>query len=199
MTLFYSAGPAIVSEMRELGFRVFVDLKLHDIPHQVAGATTSLVRLGADMLTVHAGGGRAMLEAATTAAAEEAASLGVKPPAIVAVTVLTSLDDAALAEVGCERSAGAQVAALATLAAEAGCDGVVCSPREVAATRAALGASGLIVTPGVRPAWASADDQARTDTPVAALAAGASYLVIGRPITAADDPVAAARRIIEEG
>jgi len=197
MTLFYAEGPAIVRELRALGFRVFVDLKLHDIPHQVRGACRTLVRMGADMFTVHASGGRAMLEAAVQETAQVAAKFGLAKPAVVAVTVLTSLDDAALAELGLYGGAQEHALELGRLAKESGCDGVVCSPEEAAAMRQLLGDEALVVTPGVRPAWAEAGDQARIATPEAAVAAGASHLVIGRPITAAPDPAAAARRILE--
>ncbi|MDO9556852.1 MAG: orotidine-5'-phosphate decarboxylase [Coriobacteriia bacterium] len=197
MTLFYAAGPGIVRELRALGFKVFVDLKLHDIPHQVEGACRMLVRQGADLFTVHAAGGRAMLEAAVSATAKAAEKFRVPCPQIVAVTVLTSLDDAALAEIGCERTSAEQVRALAMLAAETGVDGVVCSPQEAAEMRALLGPDALVVTPGVRPVWAEAGDQARVATPAEALEAGASHLVIGRPITGAKNPAAAVKRIIE--
>ncbi len=191
MTLFYREGPAVVAAMRDLGFEVFVDLKLHDIPHQVEGAARSLGALGAGMLTVHASGGAAMIEAAVRGAREGAAAAGVHPPAVIAVTVLTSMDADALASVGVTDTPADQAAGLAALAKTAGADGVVCSPQEAADLRALLGPTALIVTPGVRPAGADAGDQARIATPAAALAAGASHLVIGRPITDAPDPVAA--------
>ncbi len=197
MTLFYAEGPQIVRDLRALGFKVFVDLKLNDIPHQVRGACRILVRNGADMITVHASGGRAMLEAAAEEVAAAAAKFRVPKPALVAVTVLTSLDDDALAELGCVRTAAEQVAALAAIARDAGCDGVVCSPEEAAAMRALLGEEAYVVTPGVRPAWADAADQARVATPAEAIEAGASHLVIGRPITSAANPVDAVRRIVE--
>lgn len=197
MTLYYAEGPQIVRELRALGFKVFVDLKLHDIPHQVRGACRTLVRVGADMFTVHASGGRAMLEAAAQETAAVASKFKVAKPAVVAVTVLTSLDDAALAEVGVERTAAGQVSALGALARDAGCDGVVCSPAEAADMRALFGPDGLVVTPGVRPEWAEAGDQARVATPAEALAAGASHLVIGRPITGATTPADAVTRIVE--
>lgn len=198
MTLFYATGPSIVSQLRELGFDVFVDLKLHDIPHQVSGAVRSLAGLGASMLTVHGAGGRAMLEAAARAAMEAEAD-GIPRAKLIAITVLTSMDAASLAEVGIARPLPLQAASLAYAAREAGIDGVVCSPKEAEEMRELLGPAALVVTPGVRPAWASANDQARVATPADALALGASHLVIGRPITAADDPVAAFERIVEEG
>ncbi len=197
MTLFYAEGPSIVRELRAMGFKVFVDLKLNDIPHQVEGACKTLVRLGADMFTVHASGGRAMLEAAVSATSSAAEKFRVPRPMVVAVTVLTSLDDAALAEIGFERTSAEHVSALASLASEAGVDGVVCSPQEAAQMRALLGEDALVVTPGVRPSWAEAGDQARVSTPAEALEAGASHLVIGRPITGADDPASAVKRIME--
>lgn len=157
-----------------------------------------LTRAGADMLTVHASGGRAMLEAAVRSTAGAAAKFGTAPPKVVAVTVLTSLDDAAVASLGVERSAQEQALLLAGIAREAGCDGAVCAPSEAAAVRGLLGPQAYVVTPGVRPAGESADDQARSATPSAAIAAGASHLVIGRPITRAADPASAARAIREE-
>ena len=198
MTLFYAEGPQIVRELRALGFKVFVDLKLHDIPHQVEGACRMLTRAGADMLTVHASGGRAMLEAAMRSTAAAAQKFGTKPPSVIAVTVLTSLDDAALAEMGIERAAAEHTVTLAGLARDAGCNGIVCSPNEAEAIRALLGPDALVVTPGVRPAGEAVGDQARTATPGEAIAAGASHLVIGRPITGASDPAAAARAIRKE-
>lgn len=198
LTLFCAEGPSILRELRSLGFKVFMDVKLHDIPHQVDGACRVLTRVGADMLTVHAAGGRAMLEAAVAATAQAAEKFRTPRPKVLAVTVLTSLDDAALAEVGCVRSAAAQAQDLARLARDAGCDGVVCSPREAEAMRAILGGDALVVTPGVRAAGGEAGDQARVATPAEALAAGASHLVIGRPITGAVDPAAALAAIVEE-
>jgi orotidine-5'-phosphate decarboxylase len=196
MTLYYAQGPALVQELRNLGFQVFVDLKLHDIPFQVQGAAASAVRAGASMLTVHAAGGLAMMQAAR-AGVDSAAEPGQRP-AVLAVTVLTSLDEVALAQVGVTRPLPDQVQSLAMLAKQAGLDGVVASPQEAQTLRTALGAEALIVTPGVRPAGASVGDQARVATPEAALKAGASYLVIGRPITQAPDPVAAFDAIVEE-
>lgn len=198
MTLYYAEGPQIVRELRAMGFKVFVDLKLHDIPHQVEGACRTLTRAGADMFTVHASGGRAMLEAAASATAAAAEKFRIPRPQVIAVTVLTSLDDAALAEVGVSATAAEQVATLAAVAREAGCDGVVCSPNEAAAMRALLGPDALVVTPGIRPAGEEAGDQARTATPAAALEAGASHLVIGRPVTDAAEPAEAVKSILKE-
>lgn len=198
MTLFYAEGPAIVRELRSLGFKVFVDLKLHDIPHQVQGACRTLTRAGANMITVHAAGGRAMLEAAMEATAAAAEKFKAPKPLVVAVTVLTSLDAAALSETGVSVTPAEQVEALAQLASDAGCDGVVCSPQEAAAVRAALGPDAIIVTPGVRMAGDDAGDQARTAAPAEALAAGATHLVVGRPITGAAEPAQAAKAMVKE-
>lgn len=198
MTLYYAEGPSIIRDLRSLGFKVFVDLKLHDIPHQVEGACRTLTRAGADMLTVHASGGRAMLEAAVKATHAAADKFKARRPVVVAVTVLTSLDADALVELGVARAPLEQVEALALLARDAGCDGVVCSPLEAESVRQALGSDALVVTPGIRSASDAADDQARTATPSAALAAGASHIVVGRPITAADSPTDAARVMLKE-
>lgn len=198
MTLFYRSGPSIVTELRDFGLDVFLDLKLHDIPHQVRGAAESVARLGARMLTVHASGGESMMRAAVEGAAAGAASAGIEPPAIIAVTVLTSMDQQVLRSVGVEHSASEQVHTLARLATAAGCSGVVCSPHEAGEMRELLGHEALIVTPGVRPVWAGSGDQARIATPSAALSSGASHLVVGRPITGAADPAQAATRILAE-
>jgi orotidine-5'-phosphate decarboxylase len=198
MTLFYAEGPPVVLALREAGFDVFLDLKLHDIPHQVAGAARAIASLGVRMITVHASGGADMMEAAVEGAREGAEAAGIAPPAILAVTVLTSMDADALASVGVADSPADQVAGLAALARTARAAGVVCSPAEAGAMRALLGPTALVVTPGVRPLWAEAGDQARIDTPAAALRAGASHLVIGRPITGQDDPAAAFDRIVDD-
>lgn len=190
LELFAAQGPEAV---RRLAARapVFLDLKLHDIPNTVAGAVRALAPLRPAMLTLHAAGGAAMLAAAREAA--EAAG-GVRP-ILLAVTVLTSLDEAALAATGVAGGAAAQVVRLGRLAMAAGADGLVCSPREVAPLRQALGAAPLLVVPGIRPAGAAAGDQARTATPAEAVADGADWIVVGRPITGAADPVAAAAAI----
>lgn len=178
--------------------RLFLDLKFHDIPNTVAGAVRAATALGPALLNVHASGGRAMMRAAADAAGEAALRHGVARPTLLAVTVLTSLDDGDLEEVGQHGPADRQVERLARLAAASGLDGVVCSPREIAMLRRALGPEFRIVVPGIRPAWADSGDQKRTTTPAEALSAGADVLVVGRPITGADDPVAAARRIVED-
>jgi orotidine-5'-phosphate decarboxylase len=192
LELYLAAGDSVVSELKRRGHHVFLDLKLHDIPNTAASAVRSLARLEPDLLTVHAAGGRAML----TAASEAARSLP-HPPRLLAVTVLTSMDAAALAETGVSASPVEQVLRLARLAAECGLDGMVCSPAEAAALHSAL-PKALLVTPGIRPAGADAGDQKRIATPQFALAAGASKLVIGRPITAAADPKAAAQAILSD-
>ncbi len=189
LEFFLSNGPAGVRNVTERP--VFLDLKLHDIPNTVAAAVHAVLPLSPAMLTLHAGGGAAMIEAARSAA--EAAGAG--RPLLLAVTVLTSLDAAGLNAVGVDSDPAHQVLRLARLALAAGADGLVCSPREVAPLRDALGQTPVLVVPGIRPQGAPADDQARTMTPRAAVAAGADWIVVGRPITKAADPAAAAAAI----
>ena len=198
MTLYYSEGPEIVGRLIDMGFKVFVDLKLHDIPHQVEGAARAVARTGASMFTVHASGGSDMMAAAVEGARSGAKGGEISAPDVLAVTVLTSMDDAALSSVGVFRDTAGQVDALGSLAKRAGVQGVVCSPLEAATMREMFGIEALVVTPGVRPVWAAKDDQARVATPAQAVASGASHVVIGRPITEADSPVSAVERIIEE-
>ena len=198
MELFYSVGEEAVTWLTSRGKSVFLDLKLYDIPNTVGEATAAVARLGATFLTVHASGGRRMLEAAVRRAKETAEAAGVSRTKILAVTVLTSFDEAGWQETGGQVPIAGEVLRLARLAKEAGADGVVASPEEAEMLRNELGDDFEIVTPGVRPAFASADDQRRTKIPADALAAGASRLVIGRPITRAADPAAAAKLILEE-
>jgi len=195
--LFTAAGPAVVHELTSRGDRVFLDLKFHDIPNTVAGGVQSAVATGAWMVNVHASGGSAMMQAAAEAATTAAAALGRPRPLVIGVTVLTSMTDAALAEVGVARPVLEQVVHLARLAKQSGLDGVVASPQETAAIRAACGPDFQIVTPGIRPAdQQGKDDQARTLTPAEAMKVGSTYLVIGRPITGAPDPREAAKQIL---
>jgi orotidine-5'-phosphate decarboxylase len=198
--LFTLEGPALVRQLVEAGHRVFLDLKFHDIPNTVAQAVDAAVQTGAWMINVHASGGTAMMRAAADAGRETAARLGRPQPLIIGVTVLTSIDQATLREVGVDRTVLDQALALATLAQRAGLDGVVASPQETAAIRRECGPRFAIVTPGIRgvAATVSRDDQARTMEPAEAIRAGASYLVVGRPIIAAPNPREAAELIASE-
>jgi orotidine-5'-phosphate decarboxylase len=198
--LFTAAGPDIVRRLTERGHRVFLDLKYHDIPNTVANAAAEAAKLGAWMIDVHASGGVAMIKAAREAAHASAERAGVAAPLVIAITVLTSFDQETLESVGVTRPIVEQVDALAWLAQEAGADGVVASPQEVGRLRAARGEDFVLVTPGIRPAGSARprDDQARTLTAAEAIAAGASYIVVGRPIIAAPDPRAAAEAIAAE-
>jgi len=195
--LFTSAGPDIVHWIRERGALVFLDLKFHDIPNTVAKAVASAVRLDVQMLTIHASGGLEMMRAAEAAAQQKANQAGRNAPLVLGVTVLTSSDSSTLAEIGCETKVGAQVERLANLAVQAGLRGLVCSPLEIADLRQNLPAHIQLVTPGIRTGAEKADDQKRTLTPREAIAAGASWLVIGRPIYAAKNPREAAEKILE--
>ena len=198
MTLFYAEGPSIVHEMREHGLRVFLDLKLHDIPFQVHGAAKSASLTGADILSIHGLGSSAMIEQARAGVEEAAQARGGDRTRLVAISVLTSMDQAALEEIGVGLSVKEEVARLARMSVGAGSDGIVCSPQEASEMRGLLGPEALIVTPGVRPAGSAVGDQKRIATPATAIASGASKLVIGRPITQADDPVAAYESIVGE-
>lgn len=190
--LFTRSGPALVETLQEKGFEVFLDLKFHDIPNTVAKACKAAADLGVWMVNVHAMGGRKMMEAA-----REAVASAPHQPRLIAVTVLTSMSDADLAEIGLQGSPEDNVRRLAGLAESAGLDGVVCSPREVDMLRNTIGGNFQLVTPGVRPVGAALNDQTRVATPEDAIRAGSSYLVIGRPITQADNPLAALRAINE--
>ncbi len=193
LELFIADGPATLALLRERGKRVFLDLKLHDIPRTVERAVASAARFGVDLLTIHSQGAKAMIAAAAGAAAKAD-----PPPKILAVTVLTSLDDADLADIGVRRGAADQVDALGRLAVEAGAGGLVCSPQEVGRLRAALGPAPYLVTPGIRPAGGDVGDQKRIATPAFAARSGASAIVVGRPIVQAPDPRAAAEAILKE-
>jgi orotidine-5'-phosphate decarboxylase len=193
LQLFTAEGPGIVSELVNSGRKVFLDLKLHDIPNTVAGAVKAASELGVHMLTVHAAGGSRMLKEAVEAARGEPAA-----PMILAVTVLTSFSQSDLEQSGVKTDISHQVRHLATLAKAAGCDGVVTSPHEAQALRSALGGEMAIVTPGIRPAGSDAEDQSRISTPASAIRAGASHLVVGRPILGAENRLHAAKAIIDE-
>ena len=193
MQLYTAEGPQMVRDLVGSGRKVFLDLKYHDIPNTVAGAVREAAKLGASMLTVHASGGTKMLQAAVEAAREKDSG-----PQILAVTVLTSMDDQDLNEIGVHGQVVDQVVWLASLALEAGCSGVVSSPREVKTLREKLGSDFVAVTPGVRPSGAAHGDQARVTTPTEAIAAGATHIVVGRPITAAANPAEEAAKILQE-
>jgi len=192
MELYYAGGNALLEELRSRGYRIFLDLKLHDIPNTVAGGIRSVARSGAELLTVHAGGGGAML----TAAAEAARAPGA--PRLLAVTVLTSMDAAELKAAGVCSAPADQVLRLARLAKSSGINGMVCSAQEVAALRSELGPEALLVVPGIRPAGSALNDQRRIATPAEAISSGASMLVVGRPITRAANPDEAARAVVKE-
>ncbi len=199
MQLYNSEGPSIVKDVNECGGNVFVDLKFHDIPNTVGEACKVVTGKHAFMFNVHAAGGYRMLKAAADSTKEAAENLGVAKPIVLAVTVLTSLSQQEFEqEVGIQRPIASQVVDWAKLAQRAGLDGVVASPKEIVPIRQACGKDFVIVTPGIRPAWAAANDQSRIMTPKEAVEAGADYMVIGRPITKAADPVVAAQRINEE-
>jgi orotidine-5'-phosphate decarboxylase len=192
MELYYTAGNALVEALRQRGYSIFLDLKLHDIPNTVAGAVRSATQAGAELLTVHASGGGAMLRAAAEAAEAPGS------PRLLAVTVLTSVDAAELISVGVSASPAEQALLLARLAKDSGIHGMVCSAEEVGSLRREIGPDALLVVPGIRPSGASLDDQRRIATPGDAISRGSSMLVVGRPITKATNPAAAARAVLEE-
>jgi len=195
LELFTAEGPDVVKAVKDLGKRIFLDLKFHDIPRTVERAVKSGGKLGVDLMTIHSVGGKAMIKAAADAAAE----FGANGPKILAVTVLTSLDQTDLADVGIVgRTPAEQVQAMAKFATENGAHGLVCSPKEVGSLSKMLKAGTLFITPGVRPAGAAVGDQKRVATPAEAVRDGATHLVVGRPILAAEDPVAAAKAIRAE-
>lgn len=194
LEFFMAQGPAGITAARPPGMPLFLDVKLHDIPNTVAGALQSLLPLRADFITIHTGGGPAMLRAAC----DTAAKAGATRPKLLGVTVLTSMNGDDLAAVGQDRNPATQVVRLGRLAQDSGLDGVICAPTEISALRAACGPDFILMVPGIRPSWAAAGDQKRVLTPREAVAAGATYLVIGRPITATADPGQAAARIAAE-
>ncbi len=198
MELYYSAGSKTIEFLKEQGKQIFLDLKLYDIPNTVGHGIAALTRLGANMMTIHGLGGRAMIQAAAEAARNTADSLGIERPKLLAITALTSFDEQGWQEIGGQLPIENHVIRLAKLAQESGADGVVASPKEAPLVREACGDDFLIVTPGIRPAFAAANDQKRIMTPADALKNGASKLVIGRPITQAEDPIVAVRKIIKE-
>jgi orotidine-5'-phosphate decarboxylase len=195
--LFVAAGPDIVKKIRALGAAVFLDLKFHDIPNTVAKAVAAATKLEVQMLTIHTSGGGEMMRAAEKSAQDTAQTLGLTTPLVLGVTVLTSSTNETLAEIGCAADTEKQVLRLAQLAVNSGLRGLVCSPLEIAVLRKMLPAHIQLVTPGIRTGAEKADDQKRTLSPRAAMAAGASWLVIGRPIYAAENPRAAAEQILE--
>jgi orotidine-5'-phosphate decarboxylase len=194
----YGYGDAIRAHLEACDASVFLDAKLHDIPRTVEAGVRALVRPGTRIISVHAIGGNDMLQAAVAAAAERASELGIEPPAIFAITILTSIAPESLGELGLQGGPGENVMRLAALARDARCAGVVCSPHEAADLKSYFGSDFAVLCPGIRPAGADAGDQRRVATPRNAIAAGADYLVVGRPIVAAPDPVAAAREILTE-
>ncbi len=188
--MFTRSGPQLVDKLVAKGYDVFLDLKFHDIPNTVAGACRSAAELGVWMINVHALGGKKMMEAA-----REALEKGNNRPLLIGVTILTSMGDEDIAQIGLSGTPADNVSRLASLAEDAGLDGVVCSPREVAMLRERLGVDFKLVTPGIRPAWAEKGDQTRITTPADAIRLGSNYLVVGRPITGADEPLLALERI----
>jgi orotidine-5'-phosphate decarboxylase len=195
--LFTAAGPDIVKKIRALGASVFLDLKFHDIPNTVAKAVASAVRLDVQMLSIHTSGGLEMMRSAEKSAQDAAKQLNLSAPLVLGVTVLTSSNNETLAEIGCEADTEKQVIRLAQLAVKSGLRGLVCSPMEIIALRKILPVHIQLVTPGIRTGAEKADDQKRTLTPREAISAGANWLVIGRPIYAAENPRAAAEKILE--
>lgn len=194
-TLFTKEGPELIKAFRKMGHQVFLDLKFHDIPHQVEGAVHSACEAGANLMTLHASGGGAMMRAASKAAKDWARTKRKPRPLVVGVTVLTSHDDASLRDIGYRKKAKALASELAELAKRSGLDGIVCSPFEARAIKKICGKKFLCVTPGIRPAGSAKGDQKRVATPAFALGEGADLLVIGRPITGAKNPAKAARDI----
>ena len=198
LTLFISEGPSLLREIQKQGKKIFLDLKLHDIPHQIGGAIKAGIGYNVHMMTLHASGGREMMAKAAEAAETAAKQSGLSKPLLLAVTVLTSLKQEQLKEIGMDDRVGEQVLRLARLAKENGMDGVVCSPQEIDIIKGEFGQDFLVISPGIRPTWAAAQDQKRILTPAKAIAKGVDYMVIGRPITQAPSPVEAFLKIEEE-
>lgn len=198
LELFTAVGPDVVNLIKDNGIKCFLDLKLHDIPNTVAGAVKSAVRTGADMMTIHLSGGRAMIAAALKAALEESQSIGTGRPKIVGVTVLTSLGSEDLKEIGIYKAPSEEVQLLAQFAASCGADGLVCSAEDLIHIRSNIPEKLLLITPGIRPGWSQKGDQKRIATPQSAIQSGANLLVIGRPISDAPDPIEAVHKIKQE-
>ncbi len=198
LTLFVSEGPPLLQKIQEQGKKIFLDLKLHDIPHQIGGAVKAGIGHNIHMMTLHASGGREMMAKAVEAADRAAKQSGRIKPLLLAVTVLTSLKEEQLQEIGMDDRVGEQVLRLARLAKENGMDGVVCSPQEIDIIKGEFGQDFLVISPGIRPKWAAAQDQKRILTPAEAIAKGVDYMVIGRPITQAPSPAEAFLKIEEE-
>ncbi len=198
LELFISEGPLMIQEIHKLGKRVFLDLKLHDIPNTVSGAVRSALKHEIKMMTLHASGGREMMKKAVEEAKELSEKTGVQKPFLLAVTVLTSLKNQELRQIGIKTSTNDQVLSLAHLAKDAGMDGLVCSPKETKMVKKEIGSDFLIINPGIRPLWAPRNDQKRVTTPSQAIENGADFLVIGRPVTQAPDPSEAFFKICQE-
>ncbi|MBS4008949.1 MAG: orotidine-5'-phosphate decarboxylase [Clostridium sp.] len=199
LQLYNNGGPAMVKKLADSGIKIFLDLKFHDIPNTTARAAEAVVGLGAFMFNVHAAGGKKMMADTAAAAKKRAEKLGVAAPLLLGVTVLTSMSSEEMREeIGVSRPLEEQVASLARLCLDAGLDGVVAAAGEIPYIRAVCGNNFLIVTPGIRPAWAAGNDQSRVATPKEALRLGADYLVIGRPLTAASHPLEAVKRLLLE-
>jgi orotidine-5'-phosphate decarboxylase len=198
LRLYTAEGPGLLQDIGRLGKRIFLDLKLHDIPNTVAGAVKAAVNLNVDMMTLHASGGLEMMSRAADEASRESAKKKIQRPLLLAVTVLTSLQNTDLKKMNIQSSPLDLVLTLASLAQEAGMDGIVCSPLEISAVRKEVGPDFKIVTPGIRPEWAAAQDQKRIMTPAEAVGLGSDYLVIGRPVIQAQSPQKALNRIIQE-
>jgi orotidine-5'-phosphate decarboxylase len=198
LQLFTVEGPSLVKNLQDQGKKVFLDLKFHDIPNTVAGAVRMGVRMGVHMMTLHASGGKEMMASAVRAAKEEAEKMGIIPPKLLAVTILTSLKEEQLRDIGIEANLKNQVLNLAGMAQQSGIEGIVCSPKEIEAIKNTFKKDLAVIAPGIRPKWAAAQDQKRILTPAQAVQKGADYLVIGRPITQAPSPHDAFCRILDE-